>query len=83
MALQIDISQKAYKDLKNIDNKEAIKILESIKKLADFPDAPNIKRLTNFSPSYRFRIGDYRVLFEVDNQTIVIYRILHRKESYA
>jgi len=42
----------------------------------------DVKRLTNFTPEYRFRVGDYRVLFEVEKETIVIYRIRHRREVY-
>jgi len=80
--LQIELAPKAHKDLKTLDNKEAAKLLESIKKLVNFPDVPNIKRLTNFKPSYRFRAGDYRILFEVENDLLVIYRVLHRRESY-
>lgn len=45
--------------------------------------AGDVKRLTNFSPEYRLRVGDYRVLFEVDGNKIVIYRIKHRKDAYA
>lgn len=47
-----------------------------------FPDVPNLKRLTNFEPAYRLRVGDYRILFDVVDDTIMIGRILHRQESY-
>ncbi|VAX35587.1 3'(2'),5'-bisphosphate nucleotidase [hydrothermal vent metagenome] len=40
----------------------------------------DVKRLTNFTPEYRLRVGSYRVLFEVDNNQIKIYRIMHRKK---
>ena len=42
----------------------------------------DVKRLTNFTPEYRLRVGDYRVLFEIEGQTVVIYRVLHRKDAY-
>jgi mRNA interferase RelE/StbE len=50
--------------------------------LKKFPNLQNIKKLTNFEPAYRLRIGDYRVLFDVEENIIIIGRILHRKESY-
>lgn len=37
---------------------------------------------TSFTPEYRLRVGDWRVLFEVERDKIVIYRILHRREAY-
>jgi mRNA interferase RelE/StbE len=42
----------------------------------------DVKRLTNFSPEYRLRIGSYRVLFELEESTVIVYRVLHRRESY-
>lgn len=42
----------------------------------------DVKRLTNFTPSYRLRVGDWRVLFEVGGGTVIIHRVLHRREVY-
>lgn len=40
-------------------------------------------RLINFEiGSYRFRIGDYRVIFDVEDEIIVILTLGHRKEIY-
>ena len=40
------------------------------------------KRLTNFTPEYSLRVGDYRVLFEIENKNIIVYRVRHRREVY-
>lgn len=42
----------------------------------------DVKRLTNFTPEYRLRVGDYRVLFEVEGERVVVYRVRHRREVY-
>ena len=43
----------------------------------------DVKRLTNFTPEYRLRVGDYRVLFEIeDTNRVVVYRVCHRREAY-
>ena len=42
----------------------------------------DVKKLTNFTPEYRLRVGDYRVLFEVEADKIVVYRVPHRKDAY-
>jgi len=42
----------------------------------------DVKKLTNFTPEYRLRVDDYRVLFETKNDKVTIYRIRHRKEIY-
>jgi len=41
-----------------------------------------VKRLTNYSPEYRLRVGDWRVLFNVAGDTISIERISHRSDAY-
>ena len=47
-----------------------------------FSNLTNIKKLTNFEPAYRYRIGDYRVLFDIEDDSLIVGRVLHRKESY-
>lgn len=42
----------------------------------------DVKKLTNFSPEYRLRVKNYRILFEIENDKIIIHRIKHRRESY-
>ncbi|MGH8613156.1 MAG: type II toxin-antitoxin system RelE family toxin, partial [Gammaproteobacteria bacterium] len=34
--------------------------------------------MANFTPEYRLRVGDYRVLFEIEGNTIVVYGVRHR-----
>lgn len=42
----------------------------------------DIKHLTAFDYDYRLRSGDYRILFDVEGQHIIVQRILNRKEAY-
>lgn len=42
------------------------------------------KKLTNSSlGTYRFRIGDYRIIFDLDRVNIVVLRVRHRREVYG
>ncbi len=80
--MQINIRRSAIKDFKKINYKNREKIHLKIAELKNFPNISNLKKLTNFEPAYRRRIGDYRILFDVLEDTIEIGRILHRKDSY-
>ncbi len=80
--MKVIIDTKALKDLKKIDKKEAKNIVAKIEILEKYPNIPNIKKLTNFYPPFRLRVEDYRILFDVEDNQIVIYRVLHRKDSY-
>ena len=42
----------------------------------------DVKKRTNFTPEYRLRVGKFRVLFEIEDKEMVIYRIIHRKDAY-
>ena len=80
--MKIEIRKSAIKDLKHISEPFKAKIHNKILELKDFPNIQNIKKLTNFEPAYRLRIGNYRILFDVLDDTIIIGRVLHRQSSY-
>jgi len=80
--MQIELRKSAVNDLKSLPKNIKDVIHSKIAELVNFPNVSNVKKLTNFEPAYRLRIGDYRVLFDVKNDKIVIGRVLHRKESY-
>jgi len=81
MNYEITFKPQSIKDLKKIDKKEVNKIIETIENMQDNLKG-DIKKLTNHSPQYRLRVGNYRVLFEIEDNNIVIYRIKHRRDVY-
>ncbi len=81
MKYEIEIRRRAEKDLSAIPKSDAQKIADAIFALEDGL-VGDIKKLTNFSPEYRLRIGDWRILFEMSKTTVTIFRILHRREVY-
>ena len=42
----------------------------------------DLKRLTEHTPECRLRVGDYRVLFEIEEKTTIIHRIRHLGKAY-
>lgn len=81
MEYRVELKKKAVKDLQDIPLEERTKILTRIQQLSNELEG-DVKKLTNFSPEYRLRWGHWRVLFEIEADTILIYRVLHRRESY-
>jgi mRNA interferase RelE/StbE len=72
---------RARKDLKELGTDNLRRILGRIEALADNL-AGDVKKLTDHMPAYRLRVGDYRVLFQVDGAAIIIYRVVHRRQAY-
>ena len=81
MKYHVELKPKAIKDLKSIPKQDGTRIVEKLKVLKNNLQG-DVKRLTNFTPEYRMRVGKWRILFEVEDTKIIIYRILHRKEAY-
>ena len=81
MRYSVVLKPQAEKDLKGMPKKEAGRMYDGLLSLENGLKG-DIKKLTDHTPEYRFRIGEWRALFEVEGDRIVIYRIRHRKESY-
>lgn len=64
-----------------LPKKEADQILRKIARLENGLHG-NIKRLQNSDIGYRLRMGDYRILFDVERDVIVIQKIGNRKDVY-
>jgi mRNA interferase RelE/StbE len=78
---QVELRPRAEKDLRNLRRQEQERIIDKLRLLAEDLRG-DIKRLVQFQPSYRLRVGDYRVFFEIESSKIVVYPILHRREAY-
>lgn len=79
---KIELKPQAIKDLQGLQKQDAARIVAKLGELQGGLTG-DIKRLTNFTPEYRLRVGDYRALFEIEDATIVVYRVMHRKHVYA
>jgi len=80
--MNIIFSDEAIKDLKKLDKQTAKYLIKKIESLRNYPLVTNIKKLKNFYPPYRYRVGNYRILFDIENENIIIFKIKHRKDAY-
>ena len=79
--MDVIFKEKAEKVLKDLDKIIAYKILEKVD-LYSAGHNVDVKKLVNHQPRYRLRVGDYRVLFDIENNTMIIKAIVHRKDAY-
>lgn len=82
MRYEIELKPRAIKDLKSLDAAQRNKVVSRMEELKNDLTG-DVKRLTNFTPEYRLRVGSYRVLFEVDAERVIVYRVRHRKDAYS
>jgi mRNA interferase RelE/StbE len=53
-----------------------------MEKLLENPRLFAIKLMDKALGQYRYRIGDYRIIFDIEKDNIIILRIGHRREIY-
>ena len=82
MAFNIHYKKSIARDLSHLDKKEARRILDKIEKdlSARAETYPVLKG--EFAGLRKMRVGDYRVIFTILDNDILILRIGHRREIY-
>jgi len=78
----IIFTNRAIKDLKGIDNKIKKRIGNKLKIYSENPLKYGKKLTDPKIGTYKFKIGDYRVIFDIDENKIIILRLGHRKNIY-
>ena len=73
----------ALKALEKLEKSVQERIISTLERLRIRPESCDIKRLVGM-PGYRFRVGDYRVIFDIDKNElkILVLKIGHRKKVY-
>jgi mRNA interferase RelE/StbE len=75
-------TQRAEKDIAGLDSKAKERIGKTLLRYQDEPLRYAEKLSDPILGSYRFRIGDYRVIFDIEADEIVVLRVGHRREIY-
>ncbi len=76
-------SSLALKQLEKLDHVIRDRILISLERLRIRPESCDIKKLVGMQ-GYRFRVGDYRVIFDMekDKLLILVLQVGNRKNIY-
>ena len=82
MAFNIKYKKSIERDLSRLDKKEARQIIDKIEKdLSERAESyPVLKG--EFAGLRKMRVGDYRVIFTIIDNDILILRIGHKREIY-
>lgn len=83
MTYGIEIDARAAKELVSFGKDTVRRIHETLRALMEQPRPPGARKLSG-REGYRVRVGDYRILYEIDDPThlVRVYTIGHRREVY-
>lgn len=81
---RIEFAGSAERDLRRLRPALVASVLRRVETLADDPTPRQSQKLRGTEKTYRLRVGDYRVVYEVDSaaRNIVVYYVRHRREAY-
>jgi mRNA interferase RelE/StbE len=82
MKFSLVYTHRAEKDIKKLDSQIRIRVGKALLNLQANPIGLSEMLTDPRIGTYRFRIGDYRVVFDISGNDIVVLRIGHRKEIY-
>ena len=84
MAYRVELTSKARRELAALPRDAQERIDARILALSEEPRPPGSKKLEGEDDLYRIRVGDYRIVYRVDDKVLVVLvvRIGHRREVY-
>jgi mRNA interferase RelE/StbE len=81
---RVELRPAALRDLKRLSREMQARIRPVLEQLAGDPRPPGVKKLAAQEDRYRIRVGDHRIVYEIQDEVlvIVVFRIAHRREVY-
>jgi len=81
---EVYLERNAERDLRRLSAKVFNRIIPEIRALAENPRPHGCRKIIGSKNDWRIRIGDYRVIYEIDKKTSVVrvMRIKHRRQVY-
>lgn len=81
---QIRWKSSAQKELRRLPQTAVTRIVTAVSQLTSDPHPPGSRKLIGSEYTYRIRVGDYRVIYDVQGSDLVIeiIRVGHRKDVY-
>jgi mRNA interferase RelE/StbE len=81
---KVELARRAVRALAALHRREQQRIRAAIDLLADDPRPPRCRKLTGEQSAYQARVGDYRIVYEVLDDRLVIHvvRIGHRRDVH-
>ena len=76
------ITNHAEKQLSKLPPATAKQIIISLSQFIFQPQKANLKKLKGYKNTWRIRVGNYRALFKIENNLVIVIKVGHRKDIY-
>ena len=82
MSYRLLVTKRAKKDIDRLDQVVKKKIKKRLEIFSQAPAKHSKKLISSKLGTYRYRIGNYRIIFDLEGKNIIILRVGHRREIY-
>ncbi len=84
MTYKVEITPAAQRQIKKLIQSVQLAIVERLEQLAENPRPPGVLKMQGAESLYRIRVGDYRIIYEIQDQTLLIavVKVGHRGDVY-
>ena len=84
MTYKVEITPAAKRQIKKLIQSVQLAIVERLEQLAENPRPPGVLKMQGAESLYRIRVGDYRIIYEIQDQTLLIavVKVGHRGDVY-
>lgn len=81
---EVLLERAAERDLRQLPADDFRRIISHIKALAENPRPSGCRKIVGSKNDWRIRIGNHRVIYEIDDKTrtVRVMRVRHRREAY-
>jgi mRNA interferase RelE/StbE len=84
VSYEVRKTRHVQRDIDAIEKRDRLRIEGAIALLAENPTPPKATKLVGQRNRWRVRVGDYPILYEIDDGvlTVLVIRVAHRREVY-
>ena len=84
MAYSVKLKKSVEHDIRKIPEKTIVRIVRALETLEEEPRPKQSSKLKDTERTYRLRVGNYRIIYQIDDEQkeIIVFHIRHRKDVY-
>ena len=78
----LEWKEHALENLNKLENSTSKRIIKKVEELCENPFSKDIRKLKGYKNYFRLRVGDYRIIFSLEDNLITILKVGHRQTIY-
>ncbi len=82
---EVKLARSAKKEVKLLDGVIRVRVVHAFRSLTNDPRPPGCRKLVGATNRWRIRVGDYRILYTIDDgaHLVEIVAVRHRSKAYG